>query len=78
MRLKISADVFQRELSTLFDDMGVILVYIDDILIVIKRNLQRALRDNERSVEETVEERTTDKSRKIIFRHERSGIFGLL
>ena len=36
MGLKISADVFQREMSKLFFDLDFVLVYIDDILIVIK------------------------------------------
>ena len=36
MGLKISADVFQRELSMLFQNMPYFLVYIDDILIITK------------------------------------------
>jgi len=36
MGLKISADVFQREMSKLFEDLSYVLVYIDDLLIVTK------------------------------------------
>ena len=36
MGLKISADVFQREMSKLFEDLPYVLVYIDDQLIVTK------------------------------------------
>ena len=36
MGLKISADVFQRELSMLFQDMPYVLVYIDNILVITK------------------------------------------
>ena len=36
MGLKISADVFQREMSKLFEDLPYVLVYIDDLLIVTK------------------------------------------
>ena len=43
MGLKISADVFQRELSTLFDDIYMILVYIDAILKVTKGTYEEHL-----------------------------------
>ena len=36
MGLKISADVFQREMSKLFEDLSYVLVYINDLLIVTK------------------------------------------
>ena len=36
MGLKISADVFQREMSKLFADLGYVLVYIDDLLVITK------------------------------------------
>ena len=34
MGLNISADVFQRELSRLFQGISYVLVYIDDILVI--------------------------------------------
>ena len=36
MGLNILADVFQRELSRLFQSMPFVLVYINDILIITK------------------------------------------
>ena len=36
MGLKISADIFQRKMSKLFEDLLYILAYIDDLLIVTK------------------------------------------
>ena len=36
MGLKILVDVFHRELSSLFQNMPFVLVYIDDILIITK------------------------------------------
>ena len=43
MGLKISADVFQRELSMLFQDMPYVLVYIDDILVITKGSYEQHL-----------------------------------
>ena len=40
---KISADVFQRELSMLFQEMPYILVYIDDILVITKGSYEQHL-----------------------------------
>lgn len=40
MGLKISADVFQREISKLFEDLPYVLVYIDDILMVTKESYE--------------------------------------
>ena len=34
--LKISADIFWREMTKLFYDLDYVLVYIDDILIIAK------------------------------------------
>ena len=36
MGLSISADVFQREMTRLFDGLDYVMVYIDDILVVTK------------------------------------------
>ena len=36
MGLKISADLFQREMSKLFEDLPYVLVYIDNLSIVTK------------------------------------------
>ena len=36
MGLSISADVFQREMTKLFDGLDFVMVYIDDILVVTK------------------------------------------
>ena len=44
MGLKISADVFQREMSKLFEDLPYVLVYIDDLLIVTKGSYDDHLR----------------------------------
>ena len=38
--LKISADVFQREMSKLFEDLPYVLVYIDDLFIVTKASYE--------------------------------------
>ena len=38
MGLSISADVFQREMTKLFDGLDFVMVYIDDILVVTKGN----------------------------------------
>ena len=43
MGLKISADVFQRKLSMLFQDMPYVLVYIDDILVITKDSYEQHL-----------------------------------
>ena len=43
MGLKISADVFQRELSMLFQGMLYVLVYIDDILVITKGSYEQHL-----------------------------------
>ena len=43
MGLKILADVFQRELSVLFQDIPYILVYIDDILVITKGSYEQHL-----------------------------------
>ena len=40
MGLKISADVFQREMSKLFQNLDYVLVYIDDLLVVTKSSFQ--------------------------------------
>ena len=40
MGLKISVDVFQREMTKLFSNLDVILIYIDDILVVTKGDFQ--------------------------------------
>ena len=40
MGLKISADVFQREMTKLFSDLDFVLIYIDDILVVTKGDFQ--------------------------------------
>ena len=44
MGLKISADVFQRELSMLFQDMPYVLVYMDDVLIITKGSYEQHLK----------------------------------
>ena len=43
MGLNISADVFQRELSRLFEGMPYVFVYIDDILIITKWTFEQHL-----------------------------------
>ena len=43
MGLKISADVFQRELSMIFQNMPYVLVYIDDILVITKGSYEQHL-----------------------------------
>ena len=43
MDLKVSADIFQRELSLLFQDMPFVLVYIDDILVITKGSYEEHL-----------------------------------
>ena len=43
MGLNISADVFQRELSRLFEGIPYVLVYIDDILIITKETFEQHL-----------------------------------
>ena len=43
MGLKVSADIFQRELSSLFQDMHFVLVYIDDILVITKGSYEQHL-----------------------------------
>ena len=43
MGLKISSDVFQRELGNLFSDCPFVLVYIDDILILSKGSYENHL-----------------------------------
>ena len=43
MGFKISADVFQRELSLLFQNMPYVLVYIDDILVITKESFEQHL-----------------------------------
>ena len=43
MVLNITADVFQRELSRLFEGMVYVLVYIDDILIITKGTFEQHL-----------------------------------
>ena len=40
MGLTISTDVFQREMSKLFEGIDFVLVYIDDILIVTKSTFE--------------------------------------
>ena len=43
MGLNISVDVFQRELSRLFQNMPFVLVYIDDLLIIKKGSYKQHL-----------------------------------
>ena len=43
MGLNISADIFQRELSRLFEGMPYVLVYINDILIITKETFEQHL-----------------------------------
>ena len=43
MGLNISADVFQREISRLFEGMPYVFVYIDDILIITKGTIEQHL-----------------------------------
>ena len=40
MGLSISADVFQREMTKLFDGLDFVMVYIDNILMVTKGNYE--------------------------------------
>ena len=40
MGLSISADVFQREMTKLFDGLDFVMVYIDDILVITKGNYE--------------------------------------
>ena len=55
MGLKISADVFQRELSMLFQNMPYILVCIDDILVITKRSYEQHLQAVEKVLEKLQE-----------------------
>ena len=43
-RLKILADVFQREMSKLFEDLPYVLVYIDNLLVITKGSYNDHLR----------------------------------
>ena len=51
MGLNISADVFQRELSRLFQGMPYVLVYIDDILVITKGTFEQHLQVVEKVLE---------------------------
>ena len=55
MGMKISADVFQRELSMLFQNMPYCLVYIDDILVITKGSFEQHLQAVEKVLEKLKE-----------------------
>ena len=43
MDLKVSADIFQRELSLLFQDMLFVLIYIAGFLVITKERYEQHL-----------------------------------
>ena len=55
MGLNISADVFQRELSRLFQGMPYVLVYIDDILVITKGTFEQHLKAVQQVLEKLIE-----------------------
>ena len=76
MGSKISADVFLRELSMLFQNIPYILVYIDDILIITKGSYEQHLQAVHKALIKLREARTQLNIDKYFFAKDRVDYLG--
>ena len=74
IELKILADVFQRELSMLIQNMSCVLVYINDILLITKMFYEKDLQVVEKVLKKIEGSRGAIEHRQILLRNIINGL----